>query len=79
MVSCKRLGRAASGRGEVTYVKLLHCLDVLLGRLVGFRIGIIQFVTLEVSCSTGNVSKVKRRGLITYELAEFRDDPRSCL
>ena len=60
-------------------MELLHGLDVFLGCLVGLRVGIVEFVALEVSCSTENVSEFKRQGLTAYELAEFRDDPRSCL
>ena len=38
--------------GRRTYMKLLHCLDVFLRRLVGLRVRIIKFVVLEMSCST---------------------------
>lgn len=35
-----------------TYGKLLHGLDVFLGRLVGLCIGVIELVVLEISCRT---------------------------
>jgi hypothetical protein len=41
-------------------VELLHSFDVFLGRLVGFRVGVVEFVALKVSCSTKNVSEFER-------------------
>jgi hypothetical protein len=37
-------------------VELLHCLDILLRRLVDVIIGVVQLVVLEVTCSTATVS-----------------------
>lgn len=39
-----------------TYGKLLHCLDVFLRRLVGFRIGVVQLVVFEISCGAAIMS-----------------------